>query len=190
MRTHDGPPIVSAHTRRSCSLPLDLARIGRLNPAKVDRRAGGVEVGLCYVGAEHVGAGWGCLIVRQLIAKRDRSSVQYMTASDRDLWIRVQRPIGSELRISHFQTGSLDAAEIDEVLVHVLIQHAEETLRTITVENLGSTAGHDTDRRELVRRFDVLSRAVRRWAVNTGRTMENARLDIRGGIYSAVFDVR
>lgn len=136
------------------------------------------------------GAGRGCLIAKQLIVKRDRSSVQYMSASDRDVWIRVQLPISSELRISHFQTGSLDAAEIDEVLVHVLIQHAEETLCTITVENLGSTAGHDTDRRELVRRFDIMSRAVHRWAANTGRTIEDAPLDIRGGIYSAVFNVR
>ena len=137
-----------------------------------------------------LGADWGWLIASQLIVKRDRSSIQYVSASDRDVWICLQRPIGLELRISQFQTGSLDAAAIDEVLVHVLPQHASETLRTIMIENLGTAAGRDTDRRDLARRFDIMSRAVRRWAMITGRTIEDARLDLRGGIYSATFDVR
>ena len=115
-------------------------------------------------------------------------SVQYALESDPRFWVRVVKPIGETLIISNALQGSQSPEEMGKALTEVLVNHANDTVNAITISDIAPDLPTGlTDRRRVAERFDLLSAAVRRWALEAGREVSNSYLDLKDGKFAAVF---
>ena len=120
--------------------------------------------------------------------REDESSVQYALESDPRFWVRVVKPIGETLIISDTLQGSQSPEEMGKVLTEVLNNHANDTVNAITISDVVSDLPTGlTDKLQVAERFDLLSAAVRRWALKAGRDVTNCYLDLDHGKFIAVF---
>jgi len=135
----------------------------------------------------------GCAINRQGITvkfsiREGEFSVQYALESDPRFWVRVVKPIGETLVISDALQGSQSSEEMGKALTEVLNNHANDTVNAITIADIVPDLPTGlTDKRRVAERFDLLSAAVRRWALKAGRDVTNGYLDLDHGKFIAVF---
>ncbi len=135
----------------------------------------------------------GCAINRQgitvnFLIREDEFSVQYALESDPRFWLRVVKPVAETLAISTAQRGDQSAEDMGKALTEVLNNHANDTVNAITIADIapGLPTGL-TDKRRVAERFDLLSAAVRRWALKAGRDVTNGYLDLDHGRFAAIF---
>ena len=122
--------------------------------------------------------------------REDEFSVQYALESDPRFWLRVAKPIRQTLTISDAQPGSQSPEEMEKALAEVLDNHANDTVNTITISDIAPDLPTGlTDKRRVADRFDHLSAAVRRWALEAGRQVTNGYLDLDHGRFAAVFQL-
>lgn len=103
-------------------------------------------------------------------------------------WIRMVKPGDARLTVTDMLAGGLSEPEMGRALSDLLDAHAGPSTAIIEFADLSAEGDRSqSDKREVCRRFDVLSLTVRRWAKGAGRTVSNGYLDFRLGTYSAVF---
>ncbi len=135
----------------------------------------------------------GCAINRQGITmnfsiREDKFSVQYAWNSDPRFWMRVVKPIGETLIISNALRGSQTPEGMGKALTEVLVNHANDTVNAITISDVAPNLPTGlTDKLQVAERFDLLSAAVRRWALKAGRDVTNGYLDLDHGRFAAIF---
>ncbi len=120
--------------------------------------------------------------------REDKFSVQYALESDPRFWVRVVKPVGETLAVSDALQGSQSPEEMGEALIGVLNNHANDTVNAITISDIAPDLPTGlTDKHRVAERFDLLSAAVRRWALKAGRDVANGYLDLDDGKFVAVF---
>ncbi len=120
--------------------------------------------------------------------REDEFSVQYALESDPRFWVRVVKPIAETLAISNALQGDLSAEEMGKALTEVLNNHANDTVNAITISDIApDLPTRLTDKRRVAERFDLLSAAVRHWALKAGRDVTNGYLDLDHGRFAAIF---
>ena len=120
--------------------------------------------------------------------REDKFSVQYALEADPRFWVRVVKPIGETLVISDALQGSQSPEEMGNALTEVLNNHANDTVSAIAIADIAPDHPTGlTDNRLIAERFDLLSAAVRRWALKAGRDVTNGYLDLDHGRFAAVF---
>ena len=126
-----------------------------------------------------------------LTLRDDPSSVQYTSRSDPAFWVRMVKPIGTSLRVSNFEPGKLSAEQVSHAMTEIIGNHSEDILRRITFENLVPVHAYgETNKQRVAERFDLLSDVIRRWASMSGHEVLDARLDLKRGLFEAVFQLR
>ncbi len=118
----------------------------------------------------------------------DESSVHYSLESDPRFWVRVAKPIRQTLTISEALQGSQSPEDMGRALTEILNNHANDTVNAITIADIAPYLPTGlTDKRRVAERYDLLSAAVRRWALKAGRDVTNGYLDLDQGRFAAVF---
>jgi hypothetical protein len=117
--------------------------------------------------------------------------VQYTAPSATGFRTCIAKPIGPTLNICDIQQGALSRAQLEGVIATILAHHADDTLRIIAIANLSpGVSFHDAEKLLAVERFDLFCPIIRRWASASGRQLQNAYLDLKQGMFCAVFHLR